>query len=178
MILSTLIQRDGLSKVATATPATVATQDAKIEQSVADVATVAVANARELQLFTLTSKDEMLIRSWLAYIEETDPSIIDHVLSQCRTDLDKRNYFIWMTGTVPQPVNFSDDRRFCTQCANLKKNGRCRAAQRGEIIVSRHHEPTQTILCGCEGYMPGTDNSDRLPDREHWSGLIYKGIQQ
>ena len=79
MILSTLNQKDGLCKVATATPSTMATIDTMSEQSVADVATVAVADSRELQSVTLTSTDEMPGRSWLAYIEETDPSIIEHV---------------------------------------------------------------------------------------------------
>jgi hypothetical protein len=174
MILSTLIQRDGLCKVATATPATMATADTRIEPSVANVATVAVADTRELQSTVLTSTDEMFIRSWLAHIEETDPSIIDHVLDQCHNDLDKRNYFIWMAGSVPQE-NFGDDRRFGNQCA---KNGQCLVAQSGEMIASRHHETLQTIHCWCEGYLAGTTDPDRRPCRESWSGLIDKGTPQ
>jgi hypothetical protein len=176
MILSTLIQKkDGLCKVATATPATMATIDTGIEQSVADVATVAVADSRELQSVMLTSTDEKPGHSWLAHIEETEPSIIEHVLDQYRSDLYKRSDFIWMAGSVPG--NFIDDKRPGTQCADLRKNGRCLAAQCCEMIASRLHEPIQTILRRREGYLAGADDPDRQPGRKLWSGLIHKGIQ-
>jgi hypothetical protein len=67
-----------------------------------------------------------------------------------------------------------DDRRTCTQCANLVGR-RCLAAKRGEIVASRSYEPIRDILKRCEGYTPGTDDPDRRHGRERWPGLIHKG---
>jgi hypothetical protein len=46
-----------------------------------------------------TSTDqEAAIRTWLAYIEETDPYIIADVLERCRIDADALDYFIRRAG--------------------------------------------------------------------------------
>lgn len=54
MTLSALIRKGGLAKVATATPATLATQETENAGTVAEVATVAVASPSEVQ-FTHTA---------------------------------------------------------------------------------------------------------------------------
>jgi hypothetical protein len=68
-----------------------------------------------------------------------------------------------------------DDRRACTQCANLTGRGLCLAARRGEIVASRSYEPIRDLPRRCEGYMPGGDDTDRRPGQERWPGLIWKG---
>lgn len=68
-----------------------------------------------------------------------------------------------------------DDRRACTQCANLTGRGLCLAARRGEIVASRNYEPIRDLLRRCEGYMPGVADADRRPGLERWPGLIQKG---
>ncbi len=68
-----------------------------------------------------------------------------------------------------------DDRRTCTQCANLTGRGRCLAARRGEIVASRNYEPIRDLPRRCEGYMPGVEDADRRPGQERWPGLIWKG---
>ena len=68
-----------------------------------------------------------------------------------------------------------DDRRACTQCANLTGRGLCLAARRGEIVASRSYEPIRDLPRRCEGYMPGADDADRRPGLERWPGLIQKG---
>lgn len=68
-----------------------------------------------------------------------------------------------------------DDRRTCTQCANLTGRGLCLAARRGEIVASRSYEPICDLPRRCEGYLPGVDDADRRPGRERWPGLIQKG---
>jgi hypothetical protein len=68
-----------------------------------------------------------------------------------------------------------DDRRTCTQCANLTGRGLCLAARRGEIVASRSYEPIRDLPRRCEGYMPGGDDADRRPGQERWPGLIWKG---
>lgn len=68
-----------------------------------------------------------------------------------------------------------DDRRACTQCANLTGRGLCLAARRGEIVASRNYEPIRDLLRRCEGYMPGVADADRRLGLERWPGLIQKG---
>jgi hypothetical protein len=68
-----------------------------------------------------------------------------------------------------------DDRRICTQCANLTGRGLCLAARRGEIVASRSYEPIRDLPRRCEGYMPGADDADRRLGLERWPGLIQKG---
>jgi hypothetical protein len=63
-----------------------------------------------------------------------------------------------------------DERRTCSQCANLKAR-RCQAAQRGEIVASRDYEPIRDLPRRCEGYAPGADDTDRQPGRGRWPGL-------
>lgn len=67
-----------------------------------------------------------------------------------------------------------DDRRTCTQCANLTARGLCLAARRGEIVASRSYEPVRDIPRRCEGYAPGADDADRRPGLERWPGPFWK----
>lgn len=101
MTLSTLIRKGGLSKAATATPATLATQVTMDAATVAQVATVAVAKPP-----ALTAEEETAIRAWLAHIEETDTDLIAEVLNQCRTDEEARAYFLRRAAEVPRPTSY------------------------------------------------------------------------
>ena len=47
---------------------------------------------------SMSAQDEVLILRWLASIEETDPAIIDYVLSTCRSDTDALDYFLGRAG--------------------------------------------------------------------------------
>jgi len=85
---------------ATATPATFATQERERGRTVASVATVAVAKSPQGQTATMTAREEMAIRAWLALIEETDPVTIAEVIDQCRRDADAREYFTWRAAKV------------------------------------------------------------------------------
>lgn len=59
----------------------------------------------------MTPDEELSIREWLTYIEETDPAIIADLLDKCRTDSDARCYFIGRAVEVRRPVAVDDDRR-------------------------------------------------------------------
>jgi hypothetical protein len=45
--------------------------------------------------------EEVAIREWLAYIEETDPEIIAEVVDKCRADTGARAYFLRRAEEVP-----------------------------------------------------------------------------
>lgn len=110
MILSALIRKGGLARSATATSATIATQQAGYKESVAAVATVTVAvkpeslinPKREPASPELTADEESKIRAWLTYIEETDSEIIAKVLDKCCSDNGARVYFNRRAGEVPK----------------------------------------------------------------------------
>ena len=166
-------------KVATATPATFATDRGR---TVATVAIVTVATQSKpnphpvhLSLVPMLAEEEKAVRDWLAQINETDPATIAEVIGQCQRDADARDYFTGRAAAeLPKSALFPDDRRTCDQCANLIAR-RCQAARRGEIVASRNYEPIRDLPRRCEGYAPGADDPDRRHGRERWPGLIQKG---
>ena len=98
MILSTLIRKGGLEDKMTTTVATGATVSG---DSTLCVATVAVAPSLE-SLPELSPDEERRIRTWLAYIEEDDPVIIDEYLNKCRKNEKHRQYFLMRAEEVPK----------------------------------------------------------------------------
>ena len=49
----------------------------------------------------------------------------------------------------------TDDRRSCSECANLERSGRCTAARAGQIVgAAENMEPVRTVLQRCEGFVP------------------------
>ena len=112
MTLSVLIQKGGLTKIATATPATLATYGADTEETVAKVATVAVADPPKLlpenpeatPTVLLGPEQESAIRGWLTHIDETDPRILDEVLEQCKWEVGTLRYFLVRTQEIPKVI--------------------------------------------------------------------------
>jgi len=174
MTLRSLIQKRHSKKDATATPATFATQHGANAGTVARIATVAVANPSGSQTVPLTAAEETAVRTWLDDIDETDPTIITELLNKCNTDEKAKAYFLRRTEEVPKPLPFNDDRRYCTECANLTANGLCVAARRGEVMASRTYHPVDHIPRRCEGYAPGPNDTDRRPGRERWPDLLQE----
>ncbi|MDP2964024.1 MAG: hypothetical protein Q8N54_14830 [Sulfurimicrobium sp.] len=180
MTLSALMKKGGLCAAATAIPATAATEEGEKAGTVARVATVAVANppsAKSTPTAPMPADEESAIRAWLVHIEETDAAIIAVVLNQCRADTEARGYFLRQAGDVPQPAAFDDDRRYCDQCMNLRRDV-CTIAEPkiGALVVAnRGYRPVREPPRRCAGYAPGPDDPDRRPGRERWPGLIRKG---
>ena len=85
-------------KVATATPATVATLEANNSVTVAPVA---VAGSPE-SVMKLSSDAESRIQTWFEHIGETDQAIIDEALENCRVDSNARKYFLKRSEEVPK----------------------------------------------------------------------------
>ena len=50
--------------------------------------------ARLRNLKPLDQSEEKAIRSWLAYIEETDMELINEVITRCERDMEARRYFL------------------------------------------------------------------------------------
>jgi len=119
MTLSALIKKGGLSKAATMTPATTATQETDEAVTVAPVATVAVAVKPE-PLPELSPDEETSIRAWLAHIEETDSTIINEVLNKCCNESDARRYFLKRSEEVPEPVA-TNNHITCCDCIHFKR---------------------------------------------------------
>ncbi len=112
MTLLTLIKKGGLSRVATATHATIATLEADQCITVAEVATVAVAvnpnqqlePKRKTVIPELSKDEESTIRAWLAHIKETNPDTINDVLDKCRNNPNTRRYVLRRTEELPVMV--------------------------------------------------------------------------
>lgn len=161
-------------KIATATPATFATQAAEIGRTVASVASVAVAESPQGKVEPMTAEEDTAIRAWLALIEETDPATITVVIEQCQRKAETRTYFTERAAAeLPKPDLFRDDRRTCDQCRNLIAQ-QCQAAKRGEIVASWNFQPIRDLPQRCEGYAPGAGDSDKRHGRVRWPGLIQK----
>ena len=119
MSLSALIKKGELAKIATVTPATIATQEDDKAITVADVATVTVAKGTELAS-ALLPNEEADILAWLAHIDETESVIIAEVLDSCRTDMDARRYYLKRSEEVPEPVASNYDVT-CRNCIHFER---------------------------------------------------------
>lgn len=62
-----------------------------------------------------------------------------------------------------------DDRRRCTDCANLSQSGKCKAWE--SVGAIRGYAPVQDQPKRCEGYAPGPDDPDRRGGLERWPGV-------
>lgn len=69
------------------------------------------------------------------------------------------------------PLN-ADDRRYCSQCANLSAGGHCLSASRGEIEADSHYKPVDNCPRRCIGYAPKTNDPNQRTGTERWPGLI------
>jgi len=81
---------------ATATPATVATDDQWKTPTVATVATVNVATSTSdcYSTDSFSSDEERLVRRWLSSIGETEQSLIERTIYYCRNDGRSREFFL------------------------------------------------------------------------------------
>lgn len=112
MSLKNLIRKKPSGAVATATPATFATQHQVAPRKVAGVAKVAVATATEQKNNqTLSPNQERAIRRWLSAIGETDELQVAEVIDRCRMDPEALDYFL---GRATKAVT-------CAQCRHFQR---------------------------------------------------------
>lgn len=181
MSLLSRLREKQTRNLATAIPATPATQPKGEAATVARIATVAVANPTNEK-----TADTVSSWGWLLHFADREPLEVychpdaahagilerypDALAAEPIPERSAPAYEVeW-----PEPELSTDDRRTCRQCANLAGR-RCLAAWRGEIVASRDYEPVRDIPRRCEGYAPGAGDPDTRPGRERWPGLIQKG---
>ena len=110
MTLSALIRK---RENATATLATPATHKGARAGTVANVASVAVANQ-------LLAEEETAIRAWLAHIEEADPATSADVLARCQSDAQARAYCLEQARQIPPPPE-PDYTATCGACRHFQR---------------------------------------------------------
>jgi hypothetical protein len=70
-----------------------------------------------------------------------------------------------------------DDRRTCTECANLSNRGQCLAAWRGEAkawpwFSPQRYHPVADVPHYCPSYRPLISESDQRTGAERWPYLV------
>ncbi|MCU0809440.1 MAG: hypothetical protein MUE59_00095 [Thiobacillaceae bacterium] len=226
MSLLSILRKAREERLATATPAIAATQPKREAAAVATIATVAVANPKEVNIPNAVNSWGRLLhfadrdpRKVHCNLDATRPAILDSypdalaagpipertrrnppeaeavelralVLATGKAEKWTADEIEWAMATaladpdgaricyrqialehgIIRPLD--DDRRTCNQCANLAGR-RCLAAWRGDIVASAMYEPIRDLPRRCEGYMPGSDDSDRRPGVERWLGLRH-----
>ena len=110
----------------------------------------------------LHANERQTILHWLDAIEETDAAAIAHVLAQCDANLVEREGILRLASGIRKTGMIDDERRRCTDCANLTKRRLCIAGAHQSV------HPVTDILMRCEGYQPGPDDPDRRSGRERW----------
>ena len=168
-------QNDEAFVVATATSATSATTPGVEHESVANVASVAVAapeNARRRASASERAELEELIGVILANDSASDRA---EALAIAIVDPDAAlvSFRALVAGLHPPQPKVSDDRRACTACANLVWNGECLAARRNSNlgVPGRSYFPVKDLPQRCIGFAPKGDDIDQRSAEERWPHL-------
>lgn len=161
---------DGVTLSLSATGAVKATGDgAAVNRWLVSIREHKAAIVDVLAVDLMTAEQEAAVRAWIAHVGGRDPELIAAILDDCRTDADALAYYLKRSDEIPKPVSeCDDDRRLCTQCANLSPRGRCLAAQRGGIDRIPNFEPMPDKLQYCIAYAPGPEDPDRRSGWERW----------
>jgi hypothetical protein len=167
---------------ATATLATPATLRGDFAPSVAAVATVAVAapanEAALPELATPAQEDQLRALIPLAFPGASDTDLgeaLAAALSDPQAALVSFRALAGLQADISAP---SDDRRHCTDCANLTTlERRCLAAWRGEgpINAPRTYHPVTDLPRRCECFKPLPEETDQRSGADRWPCLTKGG---
>ena len=115
-----------------------------------------------------------LIRTWLASIGETNEAIVEEVLTRCERHPDALRYFLGRSGEITAGRSgVVDDRVTCRTCSQLRTEGLCLAAARGELRgCAKHYRPLPDRRQRCEGYQPKPGLDSGPNGRERWPFLL------
>lgn len=95
---------------------------------------------------SLSSDERQTLLAYLVVIEETDPIVIDEVLTVCSNDPDKRQWLLqWADRILPaKPIDTLDDRHFCRDCPHLG----------GERCIRHRFRPVDDFPRRCADFLP------------------------
>ena len=95
---------------------------------------------------SLSADERQKLLAYLAAIEETDPMVIDEVLTVCRNDPDKRQWLLhWAERILTcKPLDTLDDRHFCRECTHLG----------GKRCIRHRFRPVDDLPRRCADFLP------------------------
>jgi hypothetical protein len=95
---------------------------------------------------SLSGDERQTLLAYLTVIEETDPIVIDEVLTVCSNDPDKRQWLLqWADRILPaKPIDTLDDRHFCRDCTHLG----------GERCIRHRLRPVDDLPRRCADFLP------------------------
>jgi hypothetical protein len=81
----------------------------------------------------------------------------------------------WLAPTI---ADYPDERRFCTQCLNLR-GAVCSVAKPGGLVsaVVGYRPARPELPRRCAGFAPSIDDPDQRPGRERWPGFTQRGTR-
>lgn len=106
---------------------------------------------RPVKATPMTTEEESAVGTWLAHIDEEDPTTIVEVLDKCLDNPEARAYFLRRAREVPPPD--TDDRHTCRTCRYLRA-GHCIAKQHGiDGEASFRFRPHPDLSRRCAGFV-------------------------
>ena len=169
MNLADLIASGLSARIATATPATVATDEDRSGPSVASVATVSVANPAGRAVGANSTDLASLVRkvgaAWAFSPAEVDEALT-HALA--KPD-DARECFAALAAEAGMASSDPDDRIRCQDWRNLRLMSACLAAT--HLKAARTYSPDPALLRRCEAFTPMPDKPDQRTGADRWGNL-------
>ena len=102
------------------------------------------------------ANDIWLVRQWLKVIGEEDAVEVARIEQACRESREIRDVIVRLAHGVVRPApRQPDERRYCSDCANLT-NDWCAAAFRRELNAARWYQPPRDVLIRCECFISCT----------------------
>ncbi|WP_083960459.1 hypothetical protein, partial [Methylomonas lenta] len=95
---------------------------------------------------SLSACERQKLLAYLAEIEETDPIVIDEVLTVCSKDPEKRQWLLqWADRILPaKPIDTLDNRHFCRGCSHLG----------GELCTRHQFRSVDDLPRRCADFLP------------------------
>ncbi len=134
---------------------------------------VSYPDGRSFDFCALPEQDRQQVRDWYpGAVAEPLPNDVPAGETGTRAPAREAGPFTTAPLAERSP---DDDRRTCTDCANLSpQKGRCLAAWRGEgpNHAGREYHPITDLLGRCESYRPLASEADQRTGAERWPELV------
>lgn len=172
MNLADLIASGLSARIATATHATVATDEVRPGPRVASVATVSVAKPAGRVVGANSTDLAALVRN-VGAAWAFSPAEVDEALTHALAKPDEaRECFEALAVEAVMASSDPDDRIRCRDCRNLRLTGVCLAAT--HLKAARTFSPDPMLPRRCEAFVPMPDNPDQRSGADRWGNLDGK----